>query len=144
MTRDEFASVYEEFSPKLYRYVFHRVEDQATSEDLVSQVFFKALKNLGKFDLEKGSVSTWLYSITSNVVIDHYRKDEVYETLDECEEVLSYNVNHGQDIDSRTRLENVAEILKKLPLRTQEIITLRIYEELPFAEIAKIVGISES
>jgi RNA polymerase sigma-70 factor (ECF subfamily) len=144
ITKEEFANVYEEFFPKLYRYVFHRVEDHATSEDLVSQVFFKALKNLGKFDADKGNVSTWLYSIASNAIVDHYRKDEAHASIEDFEEALSYQTRHGETIDAGIRLDQVMDSLRKLPLKNQEIIALRIFEELPFAEIAKIVGIGES
>jgi RNA polymerase sigma-70 factor (ECF subfamily) len=141
MTKEEFASIYEEFSPKLYRYIFYRVDDHSTSEDLISQVFFKALKNLEKFDVKKGKISTWLYTIASHIIIDHYRQDEEYEALEDHEEDLSYQVHLGQNIDTKMHLENVMVALQKLPLKTQEIITLRIFEELPFVEIAKIIGI---
>lgn len=144
MTKEDFADIYVEFSPRLYRYVFHRVDDHAVSEDLISQVFFKALKNIKKFDAEKGNVSTWLYTIASHAVIDFYRRDETCESLDDYGDRLSFQERHGDRMDSEIRLEKVLGALKKLPLKTQEIITLRIFAELPFAEIAKIVGIGES
>lgn len=144
ISRNEFGDIYEEFFPKLYSYIFHRVNDHSMAEDLVSQVFFKALRNLDKYDSKKWQISTWLYTITSNTLIDYYRKDEQYETIEEYENSLTCEDNNWDDIDIELNLSKVTEAIKKLPTRTQEIITLRIFEELSFVEIAKIVWIWES
>lgn len=144
MTKSDFADIYEEFFPKLYSYIFHRVNDSIISEDLVSQVFFKALRNLNKYDENKWKISTWLYTITSNTLIDYYRKDEQYEPVEDYENELSYEENNGEDIDTEINLKKVMLALSKLPLKNQEIITLRIFEELSFTEIAKIIWIWES
>lgn len=139
MTKAEFANIYEEFFPGLYRYIFHRVNDSVVAEDLISQVFLKALKNLKKYDETKGKISTWLYTITSNTLIDHYRKDELFEDIDEYEESIEDNQDLNEEIDFETDYSRVIIALQKLPARTQEIITLRIFEELSFVEISKII-----
>lgn len=144
ISKNDFADIYEEFFPKLYSYIFHRINDCKISEDLVSQVFFKALRNLDKYDESKWQISTWLYTITSNTLIDYYRKDEQYESIEEYENTLIHTDNNRQDIDIEFNISKVAEVLKKLPTRSQEIITLRIFQELSFVEIAKIVWIWES
>jgi RNA polymerase sigma-70 factor (ECF subfamily) len=50
ISKKDFADIYEEFFPKIYSYVHYRVSDTDSAEDLVSQVFFKALRNLDKYD----------------------------------------------------------------------------------------------
>ena len=145
MDKADFAHIYEEFFPRLYTYVFHRVNDVITTEDLVSQIFFKALKNLEKYDTRKGQVSTWLYTIASHVLIDHYRKDDSIESInEEHEDSIASKENLNEEIDFETNFKQIVRALGKLPARTQEIITLRIFEELSFVEIAKIIGIGES
>jgi len=144
ISKNEFGDIYEEFFPKLYSYIFHRVNDCSIAEDLVSQVFFKALRNLNRYDSKKWQISTWLYTITSNTLIDYYRKDEQCETIEEYENTIIWEDKNSEDLDIEFNLEKVSEALKKLPVRTQEIITLRIFEELSFVEIAKIVWIWES
>jgi len=139
MTKADFADIYEEFFPKLYSYIFHRVNDSIISEDLVSQVFFKALRNINKYDESKGKISTWLYTITFNTLIDYYRKDEQYEAVEDYEDCVICEENHGDEIDMEIHLEKVMLALSKLPIKTQEIITLRIFEELSFVDIAKII-----
>lgn len=144
MTKADFAHIYEEFFPRLYSYIFHRVNDSIVAEDIVSQVFFKALRNLEKYDSEKWQISTWLYTIASNILIDHYRKDEQFETIEEYEDSIACEDETSTEMDFETDLTKVLSILHKLPGKTQEIITLRIFEELSFVEIAKIIGIGES
>jgi RNA polymerase sigma-70 factor (ECF subfamily) len=100
MNKAEFADIYEEFFPRLYTYIFHRVNDSIVAEDLVSQTFFKALRNLKKYDSEKGQISTWLYTIASNLLIDHYRQDETIESIDEeHEESIATEGNLSHDMD---------------------------------------------
>lgn len=145
MDKADFAHIYEEFFPRLYSYIFHRVNDSIVAEDLISQVFYKALKNLEKYDKEKGQISTWLYTIASNLLIDHYRQDELCDTLDEeHEESIASEENLDKEMDFEADFGKVMRALRKLSARTQEIITLRIFEELSFVEIAKIMGIGES
>lgn len=144
MTKADFANIYEEFFPELYRYIFRRVNDGVIAEDLVSQVFFKALRNLHKYDEAKWKISTWLYTITSNTLIDYYRKDEQYDEIEQYEDTIACDEDTGKDIDLEIDIEKATTALQKLPIKTQEIITLRIFQEMSFVEIAKIIGIGES
>lgn len=145
ISKGEFAHIYEEFFPRLYGYVFHRVNDAAIAEDLVSQVFFKALGNLRKYDAAKGQISTWLYTIASNTLIDHYRQNDTIETIDEWhEETIATEDDLSQEMDFEADYVKIMAALHRLPGKTQEIITLRIFEELSFVEIARIIGIGES
>jgi RNA polymerase sigma-70 factor (ECF subfamily) len=139
ISKKEFADIYEEFFPKLLSYISYRVNDADLADDLVSQVFFKALRNLEKYDEGKGKISTWLYTITSNTIIDHYRKDEIHESLDDYENHFCTFDTTSEDMDLEIDYDKVSKIMKNLPLKTQEIINLRIFQELPFTEIARII-----
>ena len=50
-----------------------RVQNTCDVEDLVSQIFLKVYKSLDGFDSSRASVSTWIYTITRNTVIDFFR-----------------------------------------------------------------------
>ncbi len=144
ISKEEFADIYEEYLPKMYSYIYRRTDDELLSQDLSSQVFFKALKNLDKFDPNRWKISTWLYSIMSNLLIDHFRKNEEYLSIEDYENSLSIEEDVSWNIDLEIDGKRVDEVFKKLPAKAQEIITLRIFEELSFVEISKIVWISES
>lgn len=144
ISKEGFADIYEEFFPKLYGYVFHRVNDSVVTEDIVSQVFFKALKNLERYDESKWQISTWLYTITSNTLIDHYRKDEEFASIEDFENHFFTEESTSSDIDFEIDINKIRLAIKKLPTKTQEIISLRIFEDLSFVEISKIIWIWES
>ena len=56
-TREIFAELYEEFLPKVFRYIRYRVDSGQVTEDLTSMVFEKALVNFEKYSKEKASFS---------------------------------------------------------------------------------------
>ena len=144
MTKEEFARVYEEFFPKIYNSIYYRVNDVSTAEDIVSQIFLKVLKNKDRYRSDTAKLSTWIYTIAHNCLIDFYRKNEPVDAIDILEESFSYQENHQEVIDRELSLTQVMTALDKLPPRTREIIMLHTIEELTFVEIAKIIGIGES
>ncbi len=68
-----FSSMYNQFVGKIYRYIFFRVADEKTAEDLTSQVFMKAWEGLDHFQPTGAQFITWLYTIAHNTIIDYYR-----------------------------------------------------------------------
>ena len=51
--RETFARLYEEYMPKVFRYIYYRVNNEQLTEDLTSSVFEKALVNFKKYSSEK-------------------------------------------------------------------------------------------
>ena len=107
MTKEEFICLYEEFFPKIYNSVYYRVNDATTAEDIVSQIFLKILKNKDQYSSEKAKLSTWIYTIAHNCLIDFYRKNDSVETLDILEESFSFEENHQDTIDREISLNRV-------------------------------------
>ncbi len=69
----DFGELYDRYAEPLYRFVYYKVFSKEIAEDLVSDVFHKALKQLHSFNPTKGNFSQWIYTIARNTVIDHYR-----------------------------------------------------------------------
>src|SRR5512136_1892925 len=76
---EAFGHLYEIYLDRIYRYIYFRVTDEQTAEDLISQVFTKAWENLDRYQPNGRPFIAWLYTIAHNTVIDHYRtrKDTV-------------------------------------------------------------------
>lgn len=70
---EEREALYTAYSEKVRGYVFGKVANRHDAEDLVSDVFLKAYEKYPTFDANRASVSTWLYTITRNTVIDYFR-----------------------------------------------------------------------
>jgi RNA polymerase sigma-70 factor (ECF subfamily) len=76
-----FAGFYEQYLPKVYRYISYRISDTPTAEDLTSIVFEKALTKFDSFCPEKAQFSTWIFTIARNTLIDHFRTDVKSRTV---------------------------------------------------------------
>jgi len=145
-TRQTFAELYEEYLPKVYRYINYRINDTQITEDLTSTVFEKALTNFGKYSKDKASFSTWIFSISRNVVIDYYRAHGRRQivSLDEETDIVSKDPSPEEELMKKEEREKLQVYLIELPQDEQEIIRLKFAAELNNRQIAKMLGLSES
>ena len=73
---EAFSELYDLNYSKIFGYVLKRTADIEISQDIVSETFIKALKNIGKFKWRNVSFSCWLYRIASNEIANHFRKNK--------------------------------------------------------------------
>ncbi len=133
-----FGVLYDRYFDKIYRFVYYKTFVKETAEDIVSDVFHKAYERLASFDPKKGNFSQWIYRIARNAVIDHYRTqkktvdiEDVFDIGEEDRTVAEHDV--------LLTMAHVRTYLEKLTPRQREIITLRVWEEKSYKEIAEIV-----
>lgn len=127
--------------PKVRGYLAARVRDPFEAEDLAQEVFVKVYQKLDGFDEEKASVSTWVYAITKNTLIDHYRTKHQHSELPET---LASEENLEAALCRADTLETLARALQALDERRRDIVILRYYKGLSLKEIALRMGLSYS
>lgn len=86
--------VYEANVDGLYAFVFYRVgRDPALAEDVVQETFANALDAIERYDAGRGSVQSWLCTMSRNVIRDHLRahnrSNELAATWDRIDETLA-------------------------------------------------------
>jgi RNA polymerase sigma-70 factor (ECF subfamily) len=126
-----FADLYEENFERVYAFVARRVQDRDRTEDLTSDIFYKALAALPQFDWRGIPFSAWLLRIAANVVTDHWKRSG--------REVLEDPPDLGADpkleeLEHRARLFRQVE---QLPPDQKRVIYLRFAEEKSIREIAQ-------
>ena len=131
--------IYTEYSGKVMGYIRARVRSKAEAEDLHSEVFEKILRKIEGFDPTKASLNTWIFTVTRNTVIDHFRRSRPGEELDEN---LSDDTEIDEGLLQTESLSELAAALRKLPQQLMDIIVLRYYDGKPLTEIAKIMNLS--
>ena len=131
--------IYTEYSGKVMGYIRARVRSSADAEDLHSEVFEKILKKIEGFDPSKASLNTWIFTITRNTVIDHFRRTKPTEELDEN---LSDSIELDENLLNSETLGELAAALRKLPQQLMDIIVLRYYDGKPLTEIAAMMNLS--
>ena len=146
-TREIFAELYEEFLPRVFRYIRYRVNSEEVTEDLTSVVFEKALTNFEKYSTEKASFSTWIFSIAHNVVIDHYRTQARRPAFSLEKAEIELSSKEPLPVDALERMEEQEKLracITRLPAEEQEIIAQKFGSGLNNRQIARTMGLSES
>ena len=131
--------IYHAYSGKVMGYLMARLQHRADAEDLCADVFEKVFRKIKDYDGEKASIGTWIFTITRNTVIDHYRRSKPVEELDEN---LSDDTELDEGLLNNETLSELAGALKALPEELRAIIVLRYYDGKPLTEVAEIMGLS--
>jgi RNA polymerase sigma-70 factor (ECF subfamily) len=140
----QFIAAYDEYRERMYRYHYYRLRHRETAEDLTSQTFVKALEGFQSFDASKGSMATWLYRIARNTFIDHLRRLHPNEQMDdELMDSLSSLENVAGDVATKLEAEQATALLRHLTPEQREVILLRLWDDLSYAEIAEMTGKTE-
>lgn len=142
MKTDEFGALYDAYVRKIYKYVYYRTQHRETAEDLTSQVFLKALAKFDSFDGERGTFSAWIYGIAHNAIIDHYRSARETTDIDDFWDLKS-DSDSARDAEANERIEKLRPYLQTLSKGQRELIFMRLWDGLSYAEISAIVGKSE-
>ena len=121
--------------------------DRIQSEDLVHNVFLRALKYRHSFR-DGAAVKPWLFQLARNVFYDHSATRKLYRASTEIEEwkdPVSLGRTDGPDLtieqQERHRFLNMA--MNRLPVETRELIILCKYQELPYRQVAEMLDTSE-
>ena len=137
-----FAELYDFYLPRIYGFVYRRVQDRCVAEDLTSVTFQRALENVRRSDFRNESFGGWLYRVASNVVVDHVRRDHRYVSMSDFD---------GGDEPGDLALDALAAALDRDQLRGamqqlsnshREVIVLRFYDDLDVPEICAVLGCS--
>ena len=142
----EFADLYHQYFPKVFAYVFGRVQDKELSLDIVSDVFEKAF--IKKQSLRSpDAFGSWLFTIARNEVSSHWRKEKpAARAVQEAawEKELNHQPKSPEEtILHKERVHSLSVLLRQLPRREQEIISLKFDAELTNREIAEVLNTSE-
>lgn len=147
MITKEFTDLYTSESDALFRYCFFRVADREQAKDITQEAFMRVWNILAK-DIEKiKNLRALLFKITSNLVIDWYRKKKSV-SLDNLMDSENGEVGLQIHDDSYEQIEIQSEgkiFLKHigtLEYTYQQVVYLRYVEDMSPKEIAEIVGLS--
>jgi len=150
-----FGELYDEYYPQIFGYILKRVANLEIAQDITSETFFKALKKLWQFRWRNISFSAWLYRIANNEIANYFRKNKNYSTsLDKLLEENGFEpiALHNPEtefLESQEKLKKHQDFLKiqekisQLPIKYQEVITLRFLEKKKIKEISEILGKKE-
>lgn len=140
------TEIYEEYFPKVYNYVYYQVNNYTVSDDLVSCIFEKAVRNIDTFDEKKASFSTWIFSIARNTIIDYYRSMKQEADIDQLEGTVMLSLSFEDIYRSYTEEHHgeIEEVIEVLNENEKQVIYLRYFRGLSFQEISEETGKNSS
>jgi RNA polymerase sigma-70 factor (ECF subfamily) len=138
-----FGELYDRYYTRVYRYTYHRVGNAADAEDVTALVFMKALEALPSYQAGRSGFAPWLFRITRNAVVDHYRRRKRQSPLDDVQQESDGADPVSQVLDAEQR-EELHSVISLLSVEQQEVILMRFAAELSFTEIASTMSKNEA
>lgn len=121
----------------VYAFIFSMIKDHDGTDDVVQETFVKAYKNIDSFE-GKSSFKSWLYRIAINNAKNMIRASKL--TVNYEEVILKASTRVGKNIEEEETQKILAKIIETLPSKQKLALTLRIFDDLPFNEIAEIMA----
>jgi RNA polymerase sigma-70 factor (ECF subfamily) len=138
-----FGELYSRYASLILRYLYARLREQESAQDLTQEVFVRVIKGIGGFEFRgEKSFLGWLYTIAGNVLIGQARRKRAISTpLDESLELVD---PHGQDavhsIFDRVALQ---QAITQLTEDQQQVLALKFFADMTNQEIATTLGRTE-
>ena len=138
-----FDALYRDSARDLYAYVRTLLGDDAAAEDVTALAFERAYRRRSSFDARRGSQRGWLFGIARNAALDELRRRRrsaplVGELPDE------HAPAPDEEADLAVRRTTVRAALAALPPRDRELVALKFHGGLTNAELAAVLGTTES
>lgn len=138
-----FVQLYDRYVERITRYVAARTWGSNDVEDLVSITFMRALTKIHLFQPSRGTFAAWLFTIARNAARDHKRTSHSSAPLADADSLPGYGSGPEQLLVQREQNLSLRSAILNLTADQRDAIALRYVGELPFAEIAHILGKSE-
>jgi len=140
---------------RIYGICYRFTGSQSDAEDLTQEAFLKVWRNLASFDPAKGGFTTWLTTLTRNLLVDHYRRsrmERVSDSLDESydgeedgvtklDRLADGGRNQEQHVAGMELRAQIQEALKQVSPELREAVILRDIEDMDYKDIAVALGV---
>ncbi|WP_139982764.1 sigma-70 family RNA polymerase sigma factor [Nocardioides litoris] len=142
---EAFGQLYDHYQPSVYRFLFYRTRSAALAEDLTSETFFRALRNMTSFRWQGKDFGAWLMTIARNLAVDHFKAGRTRletttedmgahdDTTEGPESVVLAGITH----------ELLLEALTQLPDEQRDCLVMRFLQDMSIAETAAALGRSD-
>ena len=135
--RARFAELYERYFYRVYVYVVRRVPNHEEAEDVTSEVFHQALKNLDGFQWRDVPFVAWLYRIAANAITDRWKRTARQALVQDIELPEAVSM---EDLERKAAL---FQLVEALPPVQRRVVWLRFVEQKSIRDISQELKKSE-
>jgi len=133
---EAFGAIYELWAEHIYRFIYLKIRDEDTADDITADVFMKVWKGVKTFKPKaETKFSTWLFAIARNAVIDYYRTTKQTIPFENLPEIVDLE----GEVDLYPEQKVLQEELENLKPEYKQVLVLRYVEDQPIAKVAQIM-----
>jgi RNA polymerase sigma-70 factor (ECF subfamily) len=147
MAGDEgaFIVLYRRWQASIYRFALRMCGSEALAEDVTQEVFMILMREGGRYDASKGSLSAYLYGIARFQVLRKMQRERTMVSMDDDEsevtdEMLATNFDPLLDLARAETVQSVRDAIGVLPVHYREVVVLCELHEMSYAEAAAVLG----
>ncbi len=129
-----FGELYDFYLPRIYGFVYRRVQDHAVAEELTASTFRTGLEVLRRHELHDDALGAWLYWAAAAATVDHVRHGQRIVSLGMTDGAI------GDAFAASLDRDELRAGLARLSGQQREVLTLRFYDDLNADEAAAILG----
>ncbi len=132
-----FRELFQTFAPRVKSYMMRQGADATTAEELAQETLLMVWRKAQLYSSDKGSASTWIFTIARNLRIDKLRREVPWQELPEGrDEEASDDALPDEAVVERERQGRVQAVLAALPSEQSAVVQLSYLEGLSHSEIA--------
>lgn len=142
---EAFGLLYDHYQPSVYRFLYYRTRSVVVAEDLCSETFFRALRNMPSFRWQGKDFGAWLMTIARNLATDHFKAGRTRLELTTEDMGQHDDATEGPENAVLASLTNeiLLDALTKLPNEQRDCLIMRFLQGMSIAETAAALGRSD-
>jgi RNA polymerase sigma-70 factor (ECF subfamily) len=141
---ERFELLYRSSRDDVFAYVATLLKDRAAAEDVTALAFERAYRRRRTFDRRRGEERAWLFGIARNAALDELRRRKRVASLVVDPEDVTQTEQDDDGAEVALRRTAVRTALAELSARDREVIALKFHAGLRNAELARVLGVSET
>ncbi len=144
-TQEAWRIIVSRYRRKVFGIAYKFTGKYEESEDLIQEIFFRVFRSLSRFDRD-ADFGTWLYSVSRNHCIDHYRsgrreREALSDREVRMEDFASARFDPHRFLEARDNKKMLFRALQTLPNKLREAVLLRDIHGLTYQEIVDRLGL---
>jgi RNA polymerase sigma-70 factor (ECF subfamily) len=138
-----FRKLFEDYGPRIRSYMMRQGADAALAEELAQETLLTVWRKAGLYSPDKGSPTTWIFTIARNLRIDRLRRETPWQELTDKHTASIPSEDTPPDVaaSQQQREVRVQSVLRDLPPDQLEVVTLAFIDGLSHGDIAERLGL---